>query len=115
MASCGMQTGELWLRYLSIGGSADKYEVVAYMESGLMSLAAGWRGSVGISRKQQGQRDHPDAKDKVEPVVRIVDGHQVCWGVVPDDEPVDPEDEVDNAAVQQEVPGLRAGARHQEA
>lgn len=35
--SAGIRAGELWLRYFSIGGNADEYEVEAYIQS-MLSL-----------------------------------------------------------------------------
>ena len=35
LARADITTGELWLRYFSIGGSAGEYEVDAYLQGGL--------------------------------------------------------------------------------
>ena len=58
-------------------------------------------GAVPLAGQEQGQRDHDVPQDQVEPVVGGVDRHEVDITVVGDEQAVNPQDEVDDPALQE--------------
>jgi len=70
---------------------------------------------VSKARQQHPERDYPDAENKVQPVVRAVDGDEVGHALLVDDEPVDPQHQVDHASADQERSGGVGRASHRDA
>jgi hypothetical protein len=60
--------------------------------------------------QQHAQGDHPHAEQEVQPVVGRVDRHEVGRAGLVDDQPVDPQHQVDDAAAHQVRAGARVGA-----
>src|SRR5690606_38889961 len=69
----------------------------------------GWLGVVAVPGQQQSQGNHAEAEDEVEPVVGVIDRHEVGARVLVDEEAVQPENEVDGATGDEE--GARQGGR----